>query len=78
MVKLTAVDGSPVEAHPLLERIAKTLDCPIETLSEPSSYDAQTAELMRLWLTIEHEQDRAKALCFLRSIAPTAAAQQDR
>lgn len=78
MLKLPEVDSAPAETHPLLERIAKALDCPVGAFSEPSSYDAQTAELMRLWLTIEHEQDRAKALSFLRSIAPTAASQQDR
>lgn len=78
MLKIAAVDNSPVATSSALERIAKALGCPVETLAEPSSYDAQTAELMRLWLTIEHEQDRAKALCFLRSIAPTAAAQEDR
>ena len=79
MRKLAEFDSSPIETSSALKRIAKALNCPVEAFSEPSSDSvAQTNELLRLWLTIEQEQDRAKALCFLRSIAPTAAAQQDR
>lgn len=78
MLKLAEVDGSPIETHPLLDRIAKALDCPVGAFSELSSYDAQTAELMHLWLTIDYEQDRAKVLSFLRSIASTEATQQNR
>lgn len=71
--------GSPVKTSLVLERIANALECSVEAFVGPSSTSAaQTAELMRLWSLIEHEQDRAKVLSFLRSIAPAAAAQQDR
>lgn len=78
MLKLVEVDGSPIETHPLLDRIAKALDCPAGAFSEPSSYGAQTAELMQLWLTIDYDQDRAKVLSFLRNIASTEATQRNR
>ncbi|KQU18060.1 hypothetical protein ASG63_23715 [Methylobacterium sp. Leaf94] len=63
----------------LLKRIAAVLNCPIEAFSETAPDEiAQTVELMPLWLTIEHEQDRMKVLSIVRSVASTAAAAEAR
>ena len=65
------------EQHPVLERIAETLDCSVSDFSEPTSSNLnQTAELLCMWLMIGNEQDRLKVLAIVRSIAPTVATQQ--
>lgn len=58
-------------------QIAQILGCPLEALSGPtSSWFDQTGELLPIWSTIEHEQDRKKVLIFVRMIADQTAGQQ--
>ncbi|TXM76591.1 hypothetical protein FV218_06490 [Methylobacterium sp. WL69] len=58
-------------------QIAQILGCPLEALSGPTfSWFDQTGELLRIWSTIAHEQDRKKVLSFVRMIADQAADQQ--
>lgn len=72
MSKIDQTDRCSARAASLLSRIAAALDCPIKAFSEPVSDEvALTAELMPLWLTIEHERDRMKVLSIVRSVAPT-------
>ena len=74
MLVTDETDRRTVRLASLLNRIAIAVDCPIEAFSEPvSGQSAQTAELVPLWLTIEHERDRSKVLSFIRSITPTIA-----
>ncbi len=76
MFKLEEADGDPDRAASLLIELATALDCSIEAFSKPTSFDsAETAELVRLWLMIQHGQDRLKVLSFIRNIASEAAAQ---
>lgn len=79
MYKIDQTDRCSARAASLLSRIAAALDCPIEAFSEPVSDEvALTAELMPLWLTIEHERDRMKVLSIVRSVAPTIATAEAR
>lgn len=79
MSKIDETDRCSVRAASLLSRIAGALDCPVEAFAEPVSDEvALTAELMPLWLTIEHEQDRMKVLSIVRSVAPTIATAEAR
>lgn len=74
MSKIDETDRCSIRAASLLSRIAVALDCSIEAFSKPVPDEvALTAELMPLWLTIEHEQDRMKVLSIVRSVAPTIA-----
>lgn len=75
MSKIDGTDCCSTRAASLLIRIATALDCPVEAFSKSASDEiSQTAELMPLWLTIEHEQDRMKVLSIVRSVAPTITA----
>lgn len=52
----------------ILARIAETIGCPVSTFTASSGHAPdETTELLRLWLMLEHEQDRAKVLAFLRN-----------
>jgi hypothetical protein len=79
MSKIDRADRCSARSAYLLSRIAAALDCSIEAFSEPAPDEfAQTVELMPLWLTIEHEQDRMKVLSIVRSATPTVTTQQTR
>lgn len=67
------------EQSVLLKKIADTLDCSVSDFVGPGSSDlSQTVELMHMWMTLEHEQDRLKVLALIRNIIPTTVAQQRR
>lgn len=73
MSKLDDDDGAASRAATTLNRIASALGCPVSAFSEqPSSTLAETHELLRLWSLIEHQQDRAKVLAFIRNAAVSA------
>lgn len=75
MTKIDGADRYSDRSASLLRRIAVALDCPLGAFSEPvPDKIAQTAELIPLWLTIKHEQDRMKVLSIARNVAPTIAA----
>lgn len=53
----------------LLAKISQVLDRPVSDFFETEPRDlGHTTELLRLWLTINDEQDRMKVLSFIRSI----------
>lgn len=53
----------------LLTRISEVLGRPVSDFFDPKTCDlGHTTELLRLWLTINDEQDRMKVLSFIRSI----------
>lgn len=61
----------------LVREIAEILGCSPDVFSNPSSSEFdQRDELLRIWATIEYEQDRQKVLSFVRMIADQAAGRQ--
>ena len=70
MLNPDASEGGPSPTAALLDKLATALDCPVAAFSQPTLSDpAQTAELLRLWLMLGHEQDRLKALSFISTLA---------
>lgn len=54
----------------MLDRLAVSLGRPLEAFFDPAlSEEGHTLELLRLWLTIEDRQDRAKVLALLQSMS---------
>lgn len=57
----------------IIERIASTLGCTIESILSKNNPDLeQTSDLLSLWISIENVQDRAKVLTYARIIAAQA------
>lgn len=54
----------------MLDRLAASLGYSTEAFFDLAlTEEGQTLELLRLWLTIEDEQDRAKVLTLMRSLS---------
>jgi len=76
MLRLDISSDKSGQADDLLQRIAAALDCPVTNFYQSHPCEAsQTAEMLRLWMLIEHEQDRLKVLSILRSAVPTTVTQ---
>ena len=70
MLKSNENEPAAARVTTLLDEIATALHSQNAALSGPTSCDpAETAELLRLWLTIIDERDRAKVLAFVRNAA---------
>lgn len=53
----------------MLDRLAASVGCSTEAFSDPTAtQEGQTLEVLRLWLSVEDGQDRAKVLTLLRSL----------
>lgn len=61
-------EGTGDRSALILARIAEALGCSVSAFAASSSHTPdETTELLRFWLMLEHEQDRAKVLAFLRN-----------
>lgn len=78
MLNLEAPKEGSKSSISVLTKIAEALGCSVTAFSEPALCDVdQTAEMVRLWLTIGHEQDQEKVLSFVRLIADQATVRRE-
>lgn len=68
----SAASSSRQRALNALQRIAETLRCPVETLTQTAhleTYPDETAELVRVWFKIEDPAVRRALLAEVRKVA---------
>lgn len=70
MKHIVETDNDNKKGRDVMRRIAAELGCSTDLFSgEVLDDPAQTAELLKLWLSIGNIQDRAKVLTYARTIA---------
>lgn len=68
MEAITHQEGGPYTAAAMLHRLAAALGCPVEPFARPSGNLDQTTELLRLWMGMHREEDRAEVLAILKGV----------